>query len=235
MMAGDPVAEWRFDSNSGTVLDDSIGTSVGTITGSSVYNQTATAQVNVMPVWTASNPTQWGTGTQNGALRLFSDTDGAIVDAAVAPQLSRSACGSRPTTPIPRATTRAPPTAAARAARRSPCRCSRPARVAAGLNIYIYNNRLYVGAWNNGVSGWSNGTFLFTGANAIVAGRWHHVVVTLDSDGRRSQPTGCADISTATQFGIGQRRDDRRARSRSASVAPTARRGSCSAPAARAS
>src|SRR5262245_45103968 len=86
MMAGDPVAGWRFDSSTGTVLEDSIGTSVGTITGSSVYNQTATAQVNVMPVWTAANATQWGTGTRNGALRLFSDTDGAIVDGSVAPQ-----------------------------------------------------------------------------------------------------------------------------------------------------
>src|SRR5262245_60876304 len=87
LLAGDPLAEWRFDSSSGTALVDSIGAATGTVTGSSVYNATGTALVSVMPVWTAANPSQWGSGTQNGALRLFSDTDGAIVDAAVAPQV----------------------------------------------------------------------------------------------------------------------------------------------------
>ena len=80
LLAGNPVAEWQFDSSSGTVLVDSIGTSNGTITGSNVFNSTATAQVAVMPVWTAASALttqQWGTGTRNGALRLFSDTDGA--------------------------------------------------------------------------------------------------------------------------------------------------------------
>ena len=48
-LAGDPVAEWRFDSASGATLVDSVGVSNGAITGSSVYNQTATALVSAMP------------------------------------------------------------------------------------------------------------------------------------------------------------------------------------------
>jgi hypothetical protein len=71
-----------------------------------------------------------------------------------------------------------------------------------GLNIYIYSNRLYVGAWNSGDSGWSNGTFLFTSANAIAAGRWHHVVVTLDPTATL-QADGLRGYLDGVQFGMG--------------------------------
>ncbi|NOZ07338.1 MAG: LamG domain-containing protein, partial [FCB group bacterium] len=48
-----------------------------------------------------------------------------------------------------------------------------------GLNIYIFDNSLYVGGWNrpNNQSGWS-GTFLSTAA--INSGQWHHVALVLD-------------------------------------------------------
>lgn len=181
LLAGDPLAEWRFDSTSGTVLVDSIGTSPGTVTGSSVYNQTATAQVNVAPVWTASSPAQWGTGTRNGALRLFSDTDGAIVDAAVAPQVQSISLWFKADNTNP---TRYNSSAANGGSTSGSASVAMPlfeaGSLSAGLNIYIYNGRLYVGAWNSAVSGWSTGTFLFSAQNAIVAGRWHHVVLTLD-------------------------------------------------------
>lgn len=202
MMAGDPVAEWRFDANAGTVLEDSIGTSVGTITGSSVYNQTATAQVNVMPVWTAANSAQWGTGTRNGALRLFSDTDGAIVDAAAAPQVVSVSLWFKADNTNPTRYN----SSAANGGSTSGTSVAMPlfetGTSAAGLNIYIYNNRLYVGAWNNGVLSWSSGTFLFTGANAIVAGRWHHVVVTL-SPSETIQADGLKGYLDGVPFGSG--------------------------------
>ena len=68
-----------------------------------------------------------------------------------------------------------------------------------GLNVYIYNTRLYVGAWVNG-GGLGNETFLFTGANAIVAGRWHHVVFTLNPAGGA---TGLQGYLGGVQFGQG--------------------------------
>jgi hypothetical protein len=46
-----------------------------------------------------------------------------------------------------------------------------------GLGIYFYDNRLYVGAFNN-TSGRSFATFLSSGA--ITPGAWHHVAVVLD-------------------------------------------------------
>ena len=46
-----------------------------------------------------------------------------------------------------------------------------------GLNIYVFDGRLYVGGWNTQESGWS-GTFLST--NAVTSGQWHHVALTLD-------------------------------------------------------
>ncbi|MEM9414423.1 MAG: LamG domain-containing protein [Planctomycetota bacterium] len=53
-----------------------------------------------------------------------------------------------------------------------------------GLNIYIENGQLVVGGWNRAESGWQ-GTWLST--DAIVAGHWHHVVLTLDG-GPTTQP-----------------------------------------------
>ena len=162
MMAGDPVAEWRFDANAGTFLEDSIGTSVGTITGSSVYNQTATAQMNVMPVWTAANEAQWGTGTRNGALRLFSDTDGAIVDFAAAPEVVSVSLWFKADNTNPTRYTSSGANGGSTSGTSVAMPLFETGTSAAGLNIYIYNNRLYVGAWNNGVLGWSSGTFLFS-------------------------------------------------------------------------
>ncbi len=51
-----------------------------------------------------------------------------------------------------------------------------------GLNIYVYDGRLYVGGWNQpgGESGWA-GTWLST--DAIEPGRWHHVALTLSGGG----------------------------------------------------
>ena len=146
MMAGDPIAEWRFDSSAGTVLEDSIGTSVGTITGSSVYNQTATAQVNVMPVWTAANETQWGTGTRNGALRLFSDTDGAIVDAAAAPAVVSVSLWFKADNTNPTRYNSSTANGGSTSGTSVAMPLLETGTSAAGLNIYIYNNRLYVGA-----------------------------------------------------------------------------------------
>lgn len=201
MMAGDPLAEWRMDSNSGTVLVDAIGTSNGTITGSSVYNQTATAQVNVMPVWTAANPTQWGTGTRNGALRLFSDTDGAVVDAAVAPQVQSVSLWFKADNTNPTRYTSTGANGGSTSGASVAMPLFETGNSTAGLNIYIYNNRLYVGAWN-AATGWANGTFLFTAANAIAAGRWHHVVLTLDPQDTLS-PNGLRGYLDGEQFGVG--------------------------------
>lgn len=180
LLAGDPVAEWRFDSSAGTTLVDSIGTSTGTITGSSVYNATATALVNAMPVWTAANPAQWGTGTRNGALRLFSDTDGAAVNSAVAPEVRSVSLWFKADTTNPTRYNSSTPNGGSTDGTPVAMPLFETGDSSAGLSIYIYSSRLYVGAWNSSVSGWSNGTFLFTGANDIAAGRWHHVVVTLN-------------------------------------------------------
>jgi hypothetical protein len=201
-MAGDPVAEWRFDSSSGTVLVDSIGTSSGTITGSSVYNATATALVNVMPVWTASNSTQWGTGTRNGALRLFSDTDGALVAAASAPQVQSVSLWFKADTTNPTRYNSSTANGGSTSDTSVAMSLFETGSSTAGLNIYIYNNRLYVGAWNSGVAGWSSGTFLFTASNAIVAGRWHHVVVTLDPTGTLTA-NGLRGYLDGAQFAVG--------------------------------
>ncbi|MGK7906471.1 MAG: DUF4347 domain-containing protein [Synechococcus sp.] len=48
-----------------------------------------------------------------------------------------------------------------------------------GLNIYIENDRLYVGGWNLPESNWT-GTYLSTGD--IQANTWHHVALVLDAD-----------------------------------------------------
>jgi hypothetical protein len=49
-----------------------------------------------------------------------------------------------------------------------------------GFNIYVYNGRLYVGAWNNPTSqsNWQ-GTYLST--SAISSNQWHHVILVLDA------------------------------------------------------
>ena len=201
MLAGDPLAEWRFDSDSGTVLVDSVGAANGTITGSSVYNQTATALVNVMPVWTAANPAQWGTGTRNGALRLFSDTDGALVDAAVAPQVLSVSLWFKADTTNPTRYNSSAANGGSTSATPVAMPLFETGDSASGLNIYIYNNRLYVGAWNNSI-GWAGGTFLFTNANAIAAGRWHHVVMTLDPTAFL-QAGGLHGYLDGTEFGAG--------------------------------
>jgi hypothetical protein len=67
-----------------------------------------------------------------------------------------------------------------------------------GVSIYIYNNLLYVGAWNNGVSGWTNGTFAST--NLIRAGRWHQVVLTL-SPSLTLQAGGLKGYLDGAEFG----------------------------------
>ena len=174
------VAEWRFDSTSGTVLVDSIGSADGTVTGSTVYNATATALVDVMPVWTAANPSQWGTGTRGGALRLFSDTDGAVVDGSVAPQVQSISLWFKADTTNPRRYDSTSPNGGNTTGTSVAMPLFEVGDSSAGLNVYLYNNRLYVGAWNSAVGGWSSGTFLSTASNAVVAGRWHHVAVTLD-------------------------------------------------------
>jgi carbonic anhydrase/acetyltransferase-like protein (isoleucine patch superfamily) len=202
MFAGDPLAQWQFDSNSGTVLVDSIGTANGTITGSSVYNQTATAQVAVMPVWTASNPIQWGTGTQNGALRLFSDTDGALVDVSVAPQALSVSLWFKADTTNPTRYNSSTGNGGSTNSTSVAMSLFESGDSASGMNIYIYNNRLYVGAWNNAVSGWSSGTFLFSASNAIQAGRWHHVTLTLDPTATLTAG-GLRGYLDGTQFGVG--------------------------------
>ncbi|XAM00495.1 LamG domain-containing protein [Phycisphaeraceae bacterium D3-23] len=46
-----------------------------------------------------------------------------------------------------------------------------------GLNIYLDAGQLVVGGWNRAESGWQ-GTWLST--QAVWAGQWHHVVLTLD-------------------------------------------------------
>jgi len=49
--------------------------------------------------------------------------------------------------------------------------------VGRGLNIYLDNNRLYVGAWSGGQ--WSEGTYL--SSNDIQSDTWHHVALVLDA------------------------------------------------------
>ena len=49
-----------------------------------------------------------------------------------------------------------------------------------GLNIYLFDGRVYVGGWNipgGSESGWS-GTWLST--RGVASGRWHHVALVLD-------------------------------------------------------
>jgi hypothetical protein len=202
LLAGDPVAEWRFDESVGTVLVDSIGSSTGTITGSSVYNATGTALVNVMPAWTAANPTQWGTGTRGGALRTFSDTDGAIVAAAVAPEVRSVTLWFKADTTNPTRYVSNSGNGGNTTSSSVTMPLFESGDSSAGMNIYIYNNRLYVGAWNSAVAGWSGGTFLFTGANAIVAGRWHHVTITIDPTAALASG-GLRGYLDGLQFGAG--------------------------------
>ncbi|AFY78795.1 MAG: cadherin-like domain-containing protein [Hydrococcus sp. C42_A2020_068] len=76
---------------------------------------------------------------------------------------------------------------------------------ARGLNIYVHNGRLYVGAWNNPASesNWK-GTYLST--NTISSNKWHHVTVVLNA--KEGSPTLQAGALTAyldgSKFGTGQ-------------------------------
>ncbi|MCA9241537.1 MAG: LamG domain-containing protein, partial [Planctomycetales bacterium] len=201
-LAGDPVAEWRFDSASGATLVDSVGVSNGAITGSSVYNQTATALVSAMPVWTASDPTQWGAGTRNGALRVFSDTDGAVVSSAVAPQVQSVSLWFKADTTNPTRYNSSGANGGFTDGTSVAMTLFEAGDSSAGLNVYLYSNRLYVGAWNSAVGGWSTGTFLFTASNAVVAGRWHHLVVTLNPT-PTLQANGLVGYLDGVPFGSG--------------------------------
>ncbi|TWT36589.1 Laminin G domain protein [Posidoniimonas corsicana] len=202
LLAGDPVAEWKFDSSTGAVLVDSVSSADGVVTGSSVYNSTGTGLVDVMPVWTASNPTQWGDGTQNGALRLFSDTDGAIVDASDAPQFTAVSLWFKADTTSP---TRYNPNGSG-GGNTSGTPVAMPlfesGSGSSGVSIYLYNDRLYVGAWNSSIPGWTNGTWLYTSQHAVVAGRWHHVVLTI-TPSSSPQAGGMVGYLDGVQFGEG--------------------------------
>ncbi|MEX2317550.1 MAG: LamG-like jellyroll fold domain-containing protein [Pirellulales bacterium] len=191
MLVGNLVAHWQFDSASGTVLvDATAGAHDGTVTGSSVWNSRATAMLAKMPIWTnATGMTQqWGTGVQGGALRMYSDTDGATVTAAAsAPTLQTVSFWFKPDDTDLRQYRHY---AANGGSNSSDVENS--TRVAVplfelgdnsnGLVVYLYNTRLYVGAWANG-GGSGNETFIFTGTNAVIAGRWYMLAVTLDPAG----------------------------------------------------
>jgi hypothetical protein len=189
LMAGNLVAQWRFDEVSGTVLTDSVGTSSGTVTGSSVWNSRATAMLAKLPIWTnATGMTQqWGAGVHSGALRTFSDTDGATVAAAVAPALSSISFWFKPDdTDLREYRPYAIEGGSTEDDIENGVRVAVPlfemGDSTNGLVVYLYNTRLYVGAWANG-GGAGNETFFFTGTNAVIAGRWHMVTVTLDPAG----------------------------------------------------
>ncbi|TWT75708.1 Laminin G domain protein [Posidoniimonas polymericola] len=200
LLAGDPVAEWRFDSTAGTVLVDSAGTADGVVTGSSVYNPTASGLVNVMPVWTASNPTQWGGGTQNGALRLFSDTDGAIVDASDAPPFTSVSFWFKADTTNPTRYNSTNANGGSTSGTPVAMPLFESGSSTSGVSIYLYNDRLYVGAWNSSIPGWSSGSWLYTAQHAVVAGRWHHVVLSIDPSSS-PQAGGMVGYLDAAAFG----------------------------------
>ncbi len=171
MLAGEPLANWMFDSTSGTVLVDSQNDHDGVLTGA--------------PAWATSG------GTHGGALRLFSDTDGATIALADAPAVQSislwfKADTTRPVVQGSNTATRMVLFEAGDSTR--------------GVSIYIYNNLLYVGAWNSGVAGWSSGTFVNT--NLIRAGRWHHVTLTLDPTATLTSGALKAYLD-GVQFGMG--------------------------------
>ena len=69
-----------------------------------------------------------------------------------------------------------------------------------GLNIYIYDGRLYVAAWNDSVEGWA-GTFL--SSEPIQSGTWHHVALVLDGS-NTLQPDALAGYLDGVAFGTGE-------------------------------
>jgi carbonic anhydrase/acetyltransferase-like protein (isoleucine patch superfamily) len=171
LLAGDPLADWKFDSTSGTVLVDSQNDFDGVLTGA--------------PTWATSG------GTRGGALRLYSDSDGATVAAASAPTVQSVALWFK-------ADTTRPVTHGTNTATRMVLFDA--GDTTRGVNIYIYNNQLYVGAWNNGVASWSTGTFVST--NLIRAGRWHHVTLTLEPSATLTAG-GLKAYLDGVQFGTG--------------------------------
>jgi hypothetical protein len=76
---------------------------------------------------------------------------------------------------------------------------------ARGLNIYVHNGRLYVGAWNNPASesNW-RGTYLST--NTISSNKWHQVTVVLNAkEGAKNLQAGALTAYLdGTKFGTGQ-------------------------------
>jgi carbonic anhydrase/acetyltransferase-like protein (isoleucine patch superfamily) len=173
MLAGDPIADWRLDEITGMSVADFQGSYDGVVTGA--------------PYWVAAG------GTRMGALRTFSDDDGATIASlvatdAVSVSLWFKADTTRPTV----------------SGGSTPIRMTlfELGNSASGLGIYIYNNRLYAGAWSNAIPGWSTGTFVSTAANAIQAGRWHHVVLTLENSAAL-QANGLRAYLDGSQFGVG--------------------------------
>lgn len=71
-----------------------------------------------------------------------------------------------------------------------------------GLNIYVFDGKLYVGGWNEpgGESNW-NGTWLST--NSIQSNTWHHVALTLNG-GNSLSNNAFKGYLDGTQFGSGQ-------------------------------
>ena len=186
MLAGDPLANWNFDATSGTDLIDSQAGHNGVLTGA--------------PTWAVNQ------GTRVGALRLYSDSDGATVATADAPLVQSVSLWFKADT------TRPVLQGSSSATRMVLFEAGDSTR---GVSIYIYNNLLYVGAWNNGVSGWTNGTFAST--NLIRAGRWHQVVLTLSPsltlqagglkgylDGAEFGSVNGANIGSAGPIGFGK-------------------------------
>ena len=151
------------------------------------------------PTWAVNQ------GTRASALRLYSDSDGATVATVDAPLVQSvslwfKADTTRPVVQGSNTATKMVLFEAGDSTR--------------GVSIYIYNNLLYVGAWNNVVSGWTNGTFAST--NLIRAGRWHQVVLTLDPsltlqagglkgylDGAEFGSVNGANIGSAGPIGFG--------------------------------
>ncbi|NEP18493.1 MAG: LamG domain-containing protein [Leptolyngbya sp. SIO4C1] len=71
-----------------------------------------------------------------------------------------------------------------------------------GLNLYVDNDRLYVGGWNtpSKESGWS-GTWLST--DKISANKWHHVTLVLDG-GRSVSDDALRGYLDGQAFGSGE-------------------------------